>query len=119
MPGPLHTVAETPGFLDDCADAGVSDEERRVIVDAVAKAPHEGDLVQGTGGVFKRRFAGRGKGKSGGWRVMIAYVGAHAPAYLLALLSKGDRGNFSRAELSAMRDQVAELKRFWKRSTEP
>jgi hypothetical protein len=119
MPEPLHTVAETPGFLENCDDAGVTDEERHIIVDAVAKAPQLGDLIQGTGGVYKRRFAGRGKGKSGGWRVMIAYVGAHAPAYLLALLSKGDRGNFSRAELNDMRDLVTELKRFWKRSAEP
>lgn len=111
-----HTIAETEGFLTDCAEAGVSESVRAAIVDAVAKNPAAGDLVRGSGGVFKRRFAGRGKGKSGGWRVMVAFIGKHAPAYLLALLSKGDRANFSPAELNAMKDLVAELKRYWRRS---
>lgn len=115
MDKPLHTVAESEEFVDDCRKAGVSDQARAAIVDAVAKNPVGGDLVQGTGGVFKRRFAGRGKGKSGGWRVMVAYVGKHAPAYLVALLSKGDRANFSRAELNDMKELVAVLKRHWRR----
>ena len=119
MDKPLHTVAETEEFIDNCRKVGVSDWARVAIVDAVAKAPAAGDLVQGTGGVFKRRFAGRGKGKSGGWRVMVAYIGKHAPAYLVALLSKGDRANFSRAELNGMKDLVVVLKRYWRRSDEP
>lgn len=114
MDKPGHTIVETQGFLDDCREAGVSDTARAAIVDAVAQDPRAGDLIQGAGGVLKRRFAGRGKGKSGGFRVMIAYLGKNAPAYILALLSKGDRENYSRAEVNAMKKLVAELKRHWK-----
>ncbi len=111
MDAPGHTVAETAGFIADCKDEGVSDTARMAIVNAVAANPAAGDLVQGSGGVFKRRFAGRGKGKSGGWRVMVAYVGDNKPAYLLALLGKGTRANFDAAEIKAMRDLTAELKK--------
>lgn len=111
MDAPGHTVAETPGFIADCKQEGVSDIERAAIVSAVAADPAAGDLVQGSGGVFKRRFAGRGKGKSGGWRVMVAYVGDEKPAYLLALLGKGTRANFDAAEIKAMRQLTAELKK--------
>ncbi|HYD89089.1 MAG TPA: type II toxin-antitoxin system RelE/ParE family toxin [Vitreimonas sp.] len=111
MDAPGHTVAETPAFIADCKDEGVSDVERAAIVNAVAANPKVGDLVQGSGGVFKRRFAGRGKGKSGGWRVMIAYVGEDRPAYLLALLGKGTRANFDADEIKAMRELTSELKK--------
>lgn len=111
MEPPGHTVAETAGFLADCKEEGVSDAERAAMINAVAQDPSGGDLVQGSGGVFKRRFAGRGKGKSGGWRVMVAYVGPDKPAYLLALLGKGTRANFDAAEIKAMRALTAELKR--------
>ena len=94
MPQPLHTVAETPEFLRKAREAGVSDDERAAIVNAIAANPKAGDPVQGSGGVFKRRFAGRGKGKSGGHRAMVAYLGPDAPAYALSILSKGERDNF-------------------------
>lgn len=111
MSSPGHTVAETAGFIADCKEEGVSDAARAAIVNAVATNPAAGDLVKGSGGVFKRRFAGRGKGKSGGWRVMIAYVGEDTPAYLLALLGKGTRANFDADEIKAMRQFTAALKR--------
>jgi hypothetical protein len=111
MDQPGHTVAETPGFIADCKEEGVSDAERAAIVNAIALDPSAGDLVQGSGGVFKRRFAGRGKGKSGGYRVMVAYVGENVPAYLLALLGKGTRANFDADEIKAMRQFTTGLKR--------
>jgi hypothetical protein len=111
MDKPLHTVAETEGFLADCKDEGVSDAQRQAIVNAVAEEPTAGDLVSGSGGVYKRRFAGRGRGKSGGWRVMVAFVSHDLPAYLLALLGKGTRDNFSASEMNEMRKMTAELKK--------
>jgi len=40
-------------------------------VDLVAGNPEAGDVMQGTGGVRKARLAGRGKGKSGGYRIVF------------------------------------------------
>ena len=71
----LHTVAELPQFLRDANALGVSEEQRRQIVDAIAADPLQGDLVCGSDGVRKIRFGGRGKGKSGGyggWRRISA-----------------------------------------------
>jgi hypothetical protein len=59
------------------------------------------------------RFAGRGKGKSGGYRVVTAYFGAGLPVYLVALLSKGDRANFSAAEIAAFKKLTTEIARYW------
>ena len=80
------------------------------MVDTVATNPAQGDEVQGSGGVRKVRVAGRGKGKSGGYRVMVAYLGEDLPAYLLAVLSKGERANFSPAEIAGMRQATTAIK---------
>ncbi|MCX7304421.1 MAG: hypothetical protein NTV73_08780 [Hyphomicrobiales bacterium] len=36
----------------------------------------DGDIMPGTGGARKLRFAGRGKGKSGGYRIITFYADA-------------------------------------------
>jgi hypothetical protein len=59
----VHAVIETPGFLRDAADAGLSEKRCRELVAAIADDPTQGELMKGTGGARKVRFAGRGKGK--------------------------------------------------------
>lgn len=114
MAAALHTVAETSEFLRDAKDAGVTDAERERIVAAVSADPEGGVDVVGSGGVRKVRIAGRGKGKSGGYRIMVAFIGNEAPAYVLALISKGERANFSQREIAAMKQFTDELRRYWR-----
>jgi hypothetical protein len=111
----LHTVAELPGYIRDADDAGLDEAARTAIVDTLAADPMQGAEVKGTGGVRKVRIAGKGKGKSGGYRVMTAYVGEGAPVYLVALLDKGDRDNFSKAERNTMKSLVGILKATWRK----
>ena len=112
MSKPLHTVAETPQYMRDAAK--LSEGERERIVATIAAEPTRGEVVEGSGGVRKVRVGGRGKGKSGGYRLITGYVGKHAPVYLLALLSKGERANFSRAEVADMKQLMKDLDRFWR-----
>jgi hypothetical protein len=76
------------------------------MVRAIAIEPRLGDIVPGTGGVLKRRFAGRGKGKSGGYRTVTYFAGDDVPVLLLALIDKGERANLSRAEREALRKEL-------------
>ena len=110
----LHAVAELPQFIRDAEAAGVSEDERRRIIELVAADPLLGDEIRGSGGVRKVRIAGRGKGKSGGYRVVTAYFGPDAPVYLLALLSKGERANFSAEEIAAFKQWTARVSRSWR-----
>lgn len=113
----LHTVAETATYLRDADRQGLSDEARREIVDSVSLSPNQGDEIRGSGGLRKIRVAGRGKGKSGGYRALIAYLGAELPVYLIALLSKGERANFSAAEIAAFKKLVGEIRQAWQERT--
>jgi hypothetical protein len=53
-------------------------------------------LIPGTGGARKVRFAGRGKGKSGGYRVITFYSGPEVPVFLITLFAKGRRPSGTR-----------------------
>jgi hypothetical protein len=102
----MHGVIETPTFLKDAADAGMSEKERLEIVDSIAEEPTQGDLMEGTGGVRKVRFAGRGKGKSGGYRVVTYFAARDVPVLLLAIINKGERANLSKAERNELKKEL-------------
>lgn len=111
----VHVVAELPQFLRDVKVAGLSETEHEAIIDSIAADPRQGDEIRFSGGVRKVRFAGRGKGKSGGYRVVTAFFGPNAPVYLVALLSKGERGNFTDAEIAAFKGLTDQITRYWRR----
>lgn len=110
MPKPLHTIVETPDYLADAKRAGMSEEDRRRAVDTYAETPDYGDEIQGSGGFRKGRIAGRGKGKSGGYRVVSIYLDEAAPVFLVAILSKGDRENFTDAEVGEFKKVATAMK---------
>ncbi len=105
----LQTVVETPAYLADAKNAGLDDRERTAIVDFLARNPLAGDPIIGTGGARKIRFAGRGKGKSGGYRVIAFYSGDDVPLFLLNLLSKGERADLSQSERNELRSVLSAL----------
>jgi hypothetical protein len=99
-------VIETPMFLRDVAQSGMSEEDHDRIVRQIAKSPLRGDIIPGTGGARKVRFAGRGKGKSGGYRVVTYFAGDDVPALLLVLINKGERADLSQAERNDLRKEL-------------
>jgi hypothetical protein len=105
----VQTTIQTPGFLADAKDAGLSEDERNRIADYLAANPTVGDVIPGAGGARKVRFAGRGKGKSGGYRVVTFYAGIDIPVFLLGLFGKGDKVNLSQAERNNLRQELAGL----------
>lgn len=111
MVGDLHEVVEMPAYLSAAEDAGLDEAERGRIVDALAANPKLGDVMVGTGGARKFRWAGRGKGKSGGYRVISYFGGDDIPVFLLTVFSKGEQANLSaedKAELKAVLTDLAD-----------
>jgi hypothetical protein len=99
----MKAVIETPTFLHSARDVGLSEEFRSFIVETIADDPMMGEIMVGTGGCRKSRFAGRGKGKRGGYRT-VHYNGADdVPVLLLVVLDKGDRDNLSHDERNDLR----------------
>ncbi len=70
MPHYKRAITEAPDYLADADDAGMTPDEREAVVDFLAENPKADDLIPGAGSARKFRVAGRGKGKSGGYRVI-------------------------------------------------
>jgi hypothetical protein len=115
MAEPLHEVVETPAYLSAADEAGLSEEDRAAIVDALAANPKLGELIVGTGGARKFRWAGRGKGKSGGYRIISYFGGEDVPVFLLSAFSKGERSNLSAADKAELKKELATLADTYRR----
>jgi hypothetical protein len=102
----MHTVIQTATFLSDCRRARLPEDEVSEIVRAISLEPLLGDPIAGTGGARKRRFAGRGKGKSGGYRTVSYFAANDVPVLLLALIDKGERADLSQAERNQLRKEL-------------
>ena len=108
----MLTVAETTEYIRR-AEKLLGDDERRDIVSHLAKHLKAGELMEGTGGVRKLRWARGGRGKSAGVRV-IYYVHSDAmPLYLLTLFAKNERANLSKAERNDLAAMVDVLVSAW------
>jgi hypothetical protein len=105
----LVTVAETPEYLR-CAERLLSATDRDAIMGFLAARPRSGDLMQGTGGVRKLRWARGGRGKSGGVRVIYYFHSEAMPLYLLTVFGKSEREDLSKAERNDLAKLVAILK---------
>jgi hypothetical protein len=97
----VQTVVETPMYLR-AAKAFYSEAEREEIVLTIAADPEAGDLMPGTGGYRKLRFARPGMGKRGGARVIYLYGGEDFPIFLITAYAKSEKGNLSKAEQNAL-----------------
>jgi len=93
----LITVAELLEYQRH-AEKLLSVAERQDIVNYLAAFPKSGDLIQGTGGVRKLRWARGGRGKSGGVRVIYYFHSERMPLYLLTVFSKSERADLTQAE---------------------
>lgn len=93
----MFTVIETIGFTKK-AKALLSDAEYERLVSTLATDPMSGDLIKGTGGVRKFRFAIRSKGKSGGVRVIHFCLSSAGKVYLLDIYAKSDKADLTKAE---------------------
>ena len=105
----LVTVIETEAFARR-ADKLFNPEERNELMVFLATNPTAGDLIEGTGGVRKVRFAAQGKGKSGGVRVVHYFVAENGPLYALLLYAKSEQADMSPGQRKVVAGVVAAVK---------
>jgi hypothetical protein len=97
-PAPV-SVVETPEFL--AATKRIMDEqERSQLVDYLARNPLAGDLIPGTGGVRKLRWALE---KRGGARVVYYFHNNAMPIFALTAYAKNERPDITQADRNEYR----------------
>ena len=105
----MQTVVETTAFLGDARSLGLPDAERLAIVTWVAANPAAGDVIEGTGGARKVRFTGKGKGKSGGYRVITFFTGTDIPVFLLNIFAKNEKTDLTPQERRVLKTVLGNM----------
>jgi mRNA-degrading endonuclease RelE of RelBE toxin-antitoxin system len=95
------SVVETGTFVRQ-VDALLSTSSREELIGFLAFNPEAGDVIPGTGGIRKVRWAVLGKGKRGGLRVIYYFHSELMPLFLLTAYAKGKKTDLSRAEQRAL-----------------
>ena len=105
----MQTVAETPSFIRQ-AEMLFSPQEKADVIVFLATNPLSGDEIPGTGGVRKVRVAAKGKGKSGGARIIYYYYDEGAPIYALLAYGKGRKTDLTPDEAKAVAHLARQIK---------
>ena len=101
----MFTISETPLFTRLWPDYWTEDE-RGEFAAFLATHPEAGDVVQGSGGVRKVRFARQGGGKSGGVRVIYYNRLENGKIFMLLVYAKAKTENIP---AHILKDLVKEL----------
>ena len=116
-----HTVEVvlTREFIRQAKRARVPSGKTEEIIETLRLHPESGALIPGTGGARKVRFAGRGKGKSGGYRVVTGLVVMEGTRYLFLfdIFAKGDRVNLTQGQRNWLRSRLIFLRSSQSSST--
>ena len=99
---PWVSVVETTAYLAKAAKV-LSENEQRLVSNMVGADPTVGEVMVGTGGVRKVRFALEGRGKSGGARIVYFFHNETMPVFLLTVFAKKEKDNLSAAERNALK----------------
>jgi hypothetical protein len=91
----------------------LSDEEYRELQLHLARDPEAGDVVQGTGGFRKVRWADRrrGQGRRGGLRVIYYYFEQDRQMWFLTMYGKDEAADLTPKEKRALKAAIEEEKR--------
>ncbi|HEU0054441.1 MAG TPA: type II toxin-antitoxin system RelE/ParE family toxin [Longimicrobium sp.] len=94
----------------------LTDDDVKVLEDALLENPDLGAVVRQTGGVRKARAAQEGPGKSGSARVAYLYVRVQQTIYFVCAFSKNDQENLTAGQKQLIRRLVWEIeKEEWPR----
>lgn len=87
-------------------------ELERMIKNEILKCPEKGDVISGGGGIRKLRIANslRGKGKSGGYRVLYLDLPRQERTYLLLIYDKDELENISSVQKIQLKKLVEVIK---------
>ena len=84
----------------------LADEELNALKEWLARQPEDGDLIRGSGGCRKTRWAAKGHGKSGGARVIYFYRDSAGIITLLRIYAKNEADNLSQAAIKQLKTEV-------------
>ena len=96
---------ETAYYTKVIADY-LAEEDQRKLQEHLIEHPDDGDIIKGTGGIRKIRWAAKGKGKSGGVRIIYFWRTAQNHIYLLTIYGKNEASTLTASEKAYLKKMV-------------
>lgn len=103
------TLYETKNFLRACHKF-LGDDGHQELRRYLNKNPTAGDVIPGSAGIRKLRFARPGMGKRGGVRVIYYYVDTRGFLILLTLYAKSAQEDLTKHELKLWTQAAQQIK---------
>lgn len=112
----LQVVVEMPEFIKKVG--GCMDEKsRNSFINYIAANPEAGEIMMGTGGARKIRWAGNSyAGKRGGVRVVYYYHDSSIPIFLFTVYPKNEKDNLSQADRNTLKSIIKKLVKTYEES---
>lgn len=105
----LQTVVETPEFIKQ-ANAFMDVASKENFINYIAANPLDGDLISGTGGVRKIRWASNShQGKRSGARIIYYFYNEDTPIFLFTAYGKSQKVNLTMSEKNVLAKIVKSL----------
>ena len=98
---------ETPIFTVAIRSA-MADEDYLALQVALILRPEQGPVIPRSGGLRKVRWAGSGRGKRGGLRVLYYWHPAEETFYMLFVFAKNTQEDLTPAQLKTLRQLIRE-----------
>jgi len=109
----LVTIVELSLFLAQVGKT-ITPSKRDDLIEYLARYPEVGDVIPGTGGLRKLRWAGKQQGKRGGLRVIYYFYNDTAPVFLLTVYSKNTQTNLTTQQKKTLTILAKTLKATYK-----
>ena len=93
-----RTFVELPIFRTRWKEMGLNDDDLRRLQEELLADPKVGEVMKGTGGVRKMRFAFEKRGKSGSVRVIYVDFEVYEKIFLITAYTKNEKDNLSESE---------------------
>ncbi len=100
---------ETPIFSKQVIEV-LTDEQYGLLQASLVAKPNAGDLIKGSGGLRKFRWALPGRGKSGGVRIVYFWRVSESQIIMLTMYAKNAQANLTPAQLKQLAKLVETLK---------
>ncbi len=99
---------ETPTFTKLVSELMEDDDYARLQA-VLALRPATGNVIPGSGGIRKMRWAGSGRGKRGGLRVIYYWQTADDVVWMLLAYPKNEKDDLSRDQVRQLKALVEDL----------
>jgi mRNA-degrading endonuclease RelE of RelBE toxin-antitoxin system len=98
-------IVETPIFTKKVKEI-LSEEDYRLFQIKLIDDAEAGSIIQGSGGIRKIRWAGSGRGKRGGSRILYYWYNKEGVILMLFIFKKNEKDDLTKAQLKNLKTIV-------------